>query len=260
MLDTFGNTLKEWRKLRRLSQLDLALSAQVSARHISFLETGRSRPSREMVLRLSEELQVPLGARNHLLDAAGLAPAYPVDSLAEDELAPLREAMERMLERHAPYPAMAIDRHWKLVSLNAPAAFMLSQTGISLGDSLIDALVENETLRGQLVNLEEVEALSLMRLRTELAHFGRDPVLESSVKALEARVKNHNVSLPDPLPAIIPARYKLGGQVLSFFSTMSQFATSGSVAMSELKIEMLFPSDQQTKEVVEALFGQLPSK
>ena len=119
MADAFGNLIRDWRNQRRMSQLDLALAADVSARHISFLETGRSQPSRGMVLALSESLGVPRATRNVLLNAAGFAQAYRARDLDDEDMAPVREAMDWMLERHAPYPAFAFDRHWRLVRLNS---------------------------------------------------------------------------------------------------------------------------------------------
>lgn len=226
-----------------MSQMDLALSAGVSARHLSFLETGRARPSRGMVLRLCDELSVPNAGRNQLLTAAGMAPAYASRSPDAEDLKPLKEAVAWMLDNHAPYPAMALNRHWQLEAMNGPAAMMLSTSGLRLGDSLIEALVSNEALRGALDNLEEVERHTLARLRTELTHFGRDPVIERAVEALQARVSRDDAVLP----AVIPARYRIGDQLLSFFSTIAQFGTTGDLAMSELKVELMFPADDATR-------------
>ncbi|WP_164661281.1 helix-turn-helix domain-containing protein [Tropicibacter sp. Alg240-R139] len=249
----FGPTLKEWRTTRRMSQMDLAFSAGVSARHLSFLETGRARPSRGMVLRLCDELSVPNAGRNHLLTAAGMAPAYASRSPDAEELKPLKEAVTWMLDNHAPYPAMALNRHWQLDAMNGPAAMMLGATGLQLGDNLIEALANNEALRRSLDNLEEVERHTLARLRTELSHFGRDAVIEKAVEGLQARVRKD--ADDGVLPAVIPARYRLGDQVLSFFSTIAQFGTTGDLAMSELKVELMFPADDQTRATLLALAG-----
>ncbi|UWQ26404.1 helix-turn-helix transcriptional regulator [Leisingera aquaemixtae] len=251
----FGGVLKKWRQIRRLSQMELALSAGVSPRHLSFLETGRAQPSRGMVLRLSEELQVPAAARNQLLTAAGLAPAYVRRDLNDDELAPLRQAAARMLERHEPYPAMLMDRHWQLVDMNRAAALMLGSAGITRGSSLIEALLGNAALRAALDNLEEVERHSLARLRTELAHCGADPVLEQAIARLQRSAAEPGGADDGVLPAVIPARYRMGGQVLSFFSTITQFGGTGDLAMSDLRIEMLFPADEATRGRLEAMAG-----
>ncbi len=249
----FGTVLKEWRQIRRMSQMDLAMAAGVSPRHISFLETGRSRPSRGMVIRISEELQVPGAGRNRLLTAAGMAPAYESRGRDDAELQPLREAMRWMLQNHAPYPAMALDRHWQLEAMNGPAEMLLGAVGLRVGDSLLTAMTSNEALRQSLENLEEVERHMLSRLRTELAHFGRDPVLEDAVQSLQGRVGDQT---DGALPAVIPARYLMQGQVLSFFSTISQFGSTGDLAMSELKVEMMFPADEATRQVLVSLSAQ----
>lgn len=248
----FGAALKEWRQIRRMSQMDLAMAAGVSPRHVSFLETGRSRPSRGMVLRLCEELQVPGAGRNHLLTAAGMAPAYAQRTKGDDELKPLREAVRYMLERHAPYPALALDRHWRLEAVNGPAGLLLGAVGLKLGDSMLEALTANQAVRQSLENLAEVEQHMLSRLRTELAHFGRDPVLEAAMQALQARAGEPG----GMLPAVIPARYRMQGQVLSFFSTIAQFGTTGDLAMSELKVELMFPADEETRQVLVAMAAE----
>ncbi|MCP4818118.1 MAG: helix-turn-helix domain-containing protein, partial [Shimia sp.] len=139
----FGATLKEWRQARRVSQLDLGLSAGVSSRHISFLETGRSRPSRGMVLRLCDELDVPIAQRNRMLTSAGLSPAHAERDLSEEDMAPMRKAVDWTLARHDPYPAMAIDRHWRLVKANRCMAGLLAAFGMAEGDSLLDMMTES---------------------------------------------------------------------------------------------------------------------
>lgn len=252
----FGTELKHWRSQRRMSQLDLGLKANVSARHISFLETGRARPSRWMVLNLCEELEVPRSARNHLLSAAGLAPAYGDRSLSDQDMASVQEAVEWMMARHNPYPAFAVNRHWVVQSFNPTAAMLFGPAGLNAGDSLIDALIENEALRSALDNLDEVIQSALQRLRTENAHLGGDSVLEAAIGQLAAQVARAGKDNGGVFPAVIPTRYRLGETVLSFFSTITQFGTAEDVALSELKIEMLFPADTATRAAIVSMTGQ----
>lgn len=250
MQHEFGPALKEWREKRHLSQLALGLEADVSARHISFMETGRARPSRGMVLRLCERLEVPRETRNRMLTAAGLAPAYDRRDSSAQDLAPIRTAIDRMLERHAPYPAFSIDRHWQLVDLNPPAAMLFASVGLQPGASLIDALLDNAALRAAIGNLDEVMRHSATRLRTESAHLGGDPVLDHAVVRMEA-----NLAPSDEAgfyPAVIPTIYRVGPQTLSLFGTVAQFGTTEDVALSELRIELLFPADEPTRRFFEA--------
>lgn len=252
MSDAFGTALKEWRGRRRMSQLDLGLEAGVSSRHISFLETGRSRPSRGMVLRLCDELQVPVAERNRLLTAAGMAPAYGARALSDAEMEPVRAAVAWMLERHAPYPAMALNRHWELTSLNRPAEMLLMQMGLVQGASLVEALAGDEALRAAIENLAEVEAHIMARLRLEIDHLGGDAVLEAALAQLMER--GPAAAAPEgALPPFVPTIYRMGDMRLSFLSTVSQFGTAEDVMLSELKVELLFPADEATRATLEAM-------
>ena len=255
MRSEFGSALKSWRTTRRMSQMDLGLSANVSARHISFLETGRSRPSRDMVLMLCEELDVPRTARNQLLTAAGLAPAYASRPLAEADMAPARAAVEWLLTRHDPFPAFAVDRQWHVQKMNNSANTILAGLGLGPGDSLIGALAANEDIRAAIENLDQVVAYAIARLRTEITHLGSEPVLEAALADLVAL----DVSGPLPegvLPAFVPTRIRTGGLTLSLFSTITQFGSAEDVALSEMKIEMMFPADDQTRQVLMTMGGQ----
>lgn len=249
----FGAALKEWRQARRISQLDLGLSAGVSSRHISFLETGRSRPSRGMVLRLCDELDVPRAQRNRMLTAAGLSPAYAERDLSEADMAPVRAAVEWTLARHDPYPAMAIDRHWRLVQANKSMSALLAGFGAREGDSLLDMMIDSPAVRSALENYDEVAQHMLARLRVEAAHFGHDPVLEAAIARFEAVVGEAALTVDGIRPAIIPAVYNVGGMRLSLFSTISQFGSAEDIALSELRIEMLFPADEATKVALEMM-------
>ena len=253
MDQNFGTVLKEWRQIRRMSQLDLASEAGVSARHLSFLETGRSQASRGMALRLSEVLQMPLSESNRLLTAGGLAPAYGQRAAADAELAPLETAMRWTLDNHAPYPAMALDRHWVLVALNKPAQMFLGPMGLGEGDSLIEAMLDRADLRAAIENIEEVDYQLLSRLRVELAHLGKDPVLSDLVARLSARVEGYVP--PAQSPVIMATRYRMGDMVLSLFSTISQFGGVGEIAYADIKIEQLFPADAATREILVAMAG-----
>ena len=256
MQNSFGTALRDWRNQRRLSQLDLGLSANVSARHISFLETGRASPSRSMVMNLCETLGVPRSARNTLLSAAGFTPAYRRRELDEADMAHVRAAMEWMLERHDPFPALALDRHWTVARTNRSAGVLLDAAGLKVGDSLLESMTDATRMASVLDNWPEVARHSIERLRTESAHLGGDSVLDDAADALARQL---GTALPEPagvLPAVIPARYRANGVVLSLFSTLAQFGSAEDIALAELKIEMMFPADEQTRAVLMSMGGQ----
>lgn len=250
MQNAFGETLKDWRNQRRMSQLDLGLTASVSARHISFLETGRSKPSRTMVLHLCETLELPRNARNTILTAAGFAPVYRQRNLDEDEMVHVREAVDWTLERHDPFPAFALDRHWAIVKANRAAMAILASTGLSEGDSLLQFLTDKAKMVALLENWEEVMQHMIVRLRTESAHLGGDPVLEEAIENLSRKLRPSLRRSTDVLPAVVPARYRAGDVTLSFFSTIAQFGTAEDIALAELKIELMFPADEATRALL----------
>lgn len=253
MEKTFGDALKEWRGRRRMSQLDLGLAANVSARHISFLETGRARPSRAMVLQLSEQLGVPRTARNGLLNAAGFAPAYRARNLAEADMAPVRDAIAWMLERHDPYPAMALDRHWRLVRMNRAATGLLAAIGVGEGDSLLDVMADAARMKPHMENWAEVAQHMTARLRTESAHLGGDPVLDKAADRLSAELGAEAPHAAGTLPPVVPARFRAGDVTLSLMSTIAQFGTAEDITLADLKIEMMFPADEATRDVLAML-------
>ncbi len=249
-LESFGALLKAWRSRRRMSQLDLALAADVSARHISFLETGRASPSQPMVLRLSESLDVPRINRNAMLMAAGFAHAYAARSPDEAEMSTVNSAMAWMLDRHDPYPAIAFDRHWHIVRTNECSAALLGPMGIGVGDSLLDAFLEGGAFAAALENRDEIVQHMVSRLRTESAHLGGDPVLDDALERLAAADSADSSAGESPLPAIIPARYRFNDVTLSLFSTIAQFGLTEDIVLAELKIELMFPADEITRQIL----------
>ena len=247
-----GALLRDWRSRRRLSQMELALDANVSARHLSFVETGRSKPSRELVLQLAEHLEVPLRERNALLLAAGYAPAYAQRALGDEAMAPVREALERLLKGHEPFPAVAVDRQWELVSANAPALALLT-------DGVAPELLEPpaNTLRislhpdglaPRIANLAEYSSHLLHLVDSEAAATG-DPALVALHEEL-ASYPGVDASPRPPHPAnnlFIPLKLRApGGGELSFFSTIARFGTALDVTVAELAIESFFPADAAT--------------
>ena len=256
MSEPFGALLKSWRGMRRMSQLELSLVADVSARHISFLETGRARPSKAMVMQLSESLEVPRATRNELLNAAGFTKAYKARDLDREEMSFVREAMDWTLSRHDPYPAIAFDRHWFLLRMNACATALLDAMHLGIGDSLLDAFVEGGPFADALDNRDEVARHIVARLRTESSHLGGDPVLDNAAKQIESTLTPTSSASPDALPAIIPATYRSNGVLLSFFSTISQFGSTEDIALADVKIELMFPADDFTREALTTRFSQ----
>lgn len=246
--ESFGAALRHWRTLRRYSQLDLALEAGVSARHLSFLESGRAQPSRSMVLMLAEALHIPREARNALLHAAGFAPAYRARPMGDGAIASAEAALEWMLKRHDPYPGIVLDRQWRLVRTNTAAAFLFGAVGLQDGDSLLNAFLDETPLRNALVNWPEVGHHMLMRLRAERDVFGEDSALDAAIQTLEhdpsVRAHRDEARLP---PALVPVAFQVGGATMQFVSTIAQFGAAEDIAVADWRIEFLFPADEATR-------------
>lgn len=236
-----------------MSQLQLALEADVSARHLAFLETGRAKPSRAMVLRLGEALDIPRTDRNLMLDAAGFRPAYGLRSFDSEAMLPVMKAIRHMIRGHAPYPAFVFDRHWTVLDSNDSGRAMLAGFGLAVGDSFIEFLLSSGRGETLVENWGEVAAHLASRFRLESTHLGGDPILDHAATTLgrDPALQTH-VTAGD-LPPVVPVRFRLDGQVYPMFSTISQFGTAEDIALADLKIEMFFPADDAT----EALFRQM---
>jgi transcriptional regulator with XRE-family HTH domain len=247
-----GALLREWRQRRRLSQLDLASEAEISTRHLSFLETGRALPSRDMVLHLSERLEIPLRDRNVLLVAAGYAPVFRERSLADPELQAARAAMELVLAAHAPNPAIAIDRHWTLVAANRSVAPLLAGLDPDLLKPPVNVLrlsLHPKGLAPRVVNLAEWRAHLLERLRRQV-DISADAVLVELLKELRAYPAPAQPNKANGADVVVPFKLRHGDRVLSFLSTTTVFGTPVEITLSELALESFFPADAETAEAV----------
>jgi transcriptional regulator with XRE-family HTH domain len=247
-----GPLLRDWRRRRRMSQLDLALQAGVSARHVSFVETGRARPSAEMVLRLAEQLDVPLRDRNGLLLAAGYAPAFGRRGLDEPDMGAVREVIDAVLRGHEPYPAVVVDRHWGLVAANAAVALLTEGVAAELLEPPMNVLrvsLHPDGLAPRIANLGQWRAHVLGRLGRQAVATG-DPALAALHEELAALPGGEE---PEPAGAAIavPLRLRAGGEVLSFLSTLTTFDTAADVTVAELGIESFFPADRITSQVID---------
>ena len=249
-MSQFPQTLKTWRKSRRFSQLALALEADVSARHISFLESGRSRPSADMIARLGDALQMPLSARSQMLTRAGYSARYAARGWDDAAMQPIRDAVRHMLTAHAPYPAMAVDRLWTVVDLNEPADRLFGLLQVGQGSSLLDLMMRPD-LSDVIENWEDVAHHSAQRLRTESAAQGGVPELDR-VAAILSDVPNPP-ALPDS--PIIPTIYRAGPLRLSLFGTIAQFGTPCDMTLDDLKVELFFPADAETEQALRGLEG-----
>ena len=248
-----GELLRAWRQRRSLSQLELALSAGVSARHVSFLETGRARPSREMIMRLADELEVPLREQNALLLAAGYAPVYAERPLEAPEMATVRQAIDRFLRAHEPYPALVVDRYHNLIASNDALELLLLGVAPELLDPPANTLriaLHPDGMAPRTRNLPEWSAHLLHRLRREV-HITGDPVLAELYDELSGYpgvrpVPSRNGLQPGDLVLPLKLRDLDGTGELSFFSTLSTFGTPADVTLSELAIEAFYPANAHT--------------
>ncbi len=255
-----GDYLREWRQRRRLSQMDLALEAEISTRHLSFLETGRSQPSREMVLLLAEKLDMPLRERNIMLVAAGFAPVYSQRSLDDPALGSMRQAVDLVLKGHDPYPALAVDRHWSLVSANEALVSLIGDVDPALMRPPVNVLrlsIHPAGLARRIVNFTEWRKHLVHRLQRQVDATG-DAVLAGLIEELR--------SYPTPDAAarapraghdyagiVVPLQLTTDDGVLTLFSTITIFGTPVDVTLSELAIEAFFPADPESTRMLTRL-------
>jgi transcriptional regulator with XRE-family HTH domain len=257
---SFGEHLREWRQRRRLSQLDLASAAEISTRHLSFLETGRAQPSREMVLRLAERLDVPLRERNTLLVAAGFAPVFPQRALDDPALRAARHAVELVLTGHEPYPALAIDRHWTLVASNKAVAPLLAGVDASLLKPPVNVLrlsLHAEGLAPRIANLPEWRMHLLTRLEQQI-DVTADATLVALLKELRRYPAMQKAGAPPPrtrdyASIVVPFELMTDAGTLAFFSTTTVFGTPVDVTLSELALESFFPANAATAATLRSL-------
>jgi transcriptional regulator with XRE-family HTH domain len=264
----FGPTLKAWRRRRGVSQLDLALAAEVSARHVAFLETGRARPSRAMVLTLADALDVPLRQRNTLLQAAGFAALYPERPLDDPDLAPVQLAIRHTLAQHEPYPALVVDRHWTLRDANRAAATLfaplLAEVAPGTRPNLVRLLASRPAIADTILNWRVVAHDLLRRLRLEAVHSGGDDLLRELSHVLEARIAADGGRTADRTLAAVPprgarhvaplmrVRTPEGGEI-AMIALFAEFGTVEDITVRDLRLELFFPADPDSAARLVAL-------
>ena len=251
-----GEMLRQWRERRRISQLDLAIQADISTRHLSFVETGRSSPSRDMVLHLADNLEVPLRERNHLLLAAGYAPVYGESSLDSPQMAAVRQAVRLVLRAHEPYPAVVVDRKWNMVDANATIALLTAGAAPHLLEPPVNVLrlsLHPHGVAPRIVNLGEWRGHLLSRLRREIA-----VTADAGLSELYDELRDYpagdapDVEISAPGDVVVPLRIRTEAGELSFFGTVATFGTPMDVTVAELSIESFFPANPQTADTLRA--------
>ncbi len=260
-IDTFGDMLKHWRKIRRFSQMDLALTANVSTRHLSFVETGRAKPGHDLVLRLAEVLGLSLQHTNALLVAAGYAPRFSAWSLDDDKTGMVRTALERMLIQHEPYPALVTTRHYDLIMVNKGTRRLMgwltgSEEIMSRFSNSYQLLFAAHGLRPYLVNFDLLKGMMLKRLYEESITYQSEALFRLYETCLGETVET--VTMQQPLDLQLPMMtlgLRKGDLEARFFSTITTFGTAIDVTTQELRIESFFPADDPTKHLIERVLG-----
>src|SRR4051794_14957531 len=244
----FGSMLRTWRSTRRMSQLELASVAGVSSRHLSFIETGRARPSREMVVHLAEQLDVPLRERNGLLTAAGFAPLYRETPLTDPEMDAARTAIDLILQRH-PYPAIAVDRRWDLVNANMSALALVEGVDPALLGPPLNVYrvsLHPDGLRPRIENFDEYADHLLARLQHQVAVSADEELVDLLEEMRDLVGRRHPSVVVPSAHVLLPMRLRTGDRVLSMMSTISVFGTPVDITLAELALELFFPADAET--------------
>ncbi len=250
-----GEQLREWRARRRMSQMDLALDTEISTRHLSFIETGRAKPSPAMIERIAECLAVPHRARNALLLAAGYAPEYAERPLDSEEMAGMRAIVEHVLQGHEPYPALAVDRHWNMVAANAAVAILTEQVAPALLEPPVNVLriaLHPDGLAPQIVNFGEWRAHILHRLGRQV-EASADPQLAALREELAGYDRQANDNESPTNSIAVPLVLDTVAGRIAFVSTVTIFGTPVDVTLSELAIEAFYPADRASADLLRSL-------
>ncbi|MFY1660590.1 helix-turn-helix domain-containing protein [Micromonospora sp. WMMD1274] len=245
---TVGELLRQWRQRRGLSQLDLAIAADVSARHVSLVETGKSKPSSDMILRLADQLHVPLRDRNRLLLAGGFAPRYAESPLDHNALSAVHDAVRRVLRAHEPYPAVVFDRRWNIVTTNRAVDPFFAQVAPDLlrpPVNLVRLGLDPRGLARMVVNLADVRAVFRARISRQLAT-APDPELTALYEELLAPEPQDTSSQRVEPDVVIPMILRVGGRELRLFSTITTFGTPMDITIDEIAIESYYPADAES--------------
>lgn len=260
MAKTYGSTLKIWRSTRRLSQLELATVADVSPRHVSFLETGRSQPSREMVIHLAIALEVPLRERNAMLAAAGYSAEYRETSLDEPALDQVRGILEAVLRSHEPFPAIVVDRGWDVVRANESAmrftATMIDPNSsvVAAGVNAIKVILHPDGVRRFIVNWRQVATAALRRLDHEITARPTDAVLhalrDEVLQYPDVADLRHTPERPTADDLLVPFHYRIGDVELKLFSTIATIGAAHDITLEELRLESFFAADPATEQLL----------
>lgn len=254
----FGVLVRHWRGARRFSQLDLAMEADISARHLSFLETGRAQPSREMVQRLANALEVPLRERNDLLTAAGYAPVHEQSKLDEPDMFRYRGAVRRLLDKQEPYPALVMDRHWNIVTMNGAclrhALLFLEEGDLERHPNAMRLLFAEDGLQPCVVNWEEVASAMLGRIQREHLRSPLDRELATLYEDLAASRTTpadwRSIAACTDLGPVLPLALEKGETRSRLFTTITTFGTPHDITLQELRIECYFPEDEATEALL----------
>lgn len=248
-LSPFGRVLRHWRRLRGVSQLALAAEAGVSSRHLSFVETGRSRPGRDLIFRLVDALDVPPRERNDLFVSAGFRPLYQERRLSEQVMSPYLEMVQRILDNHEPFPGFAYDRWWNVVLVNNGASTMIPAFS-SRDANVIEIFLANAP--PHIVNRAEVGGILIQRLRQDCMKFGPDDRLEAFVQRIESEIgrPGSGATYAEKATPVVSTQIDLGSTVASTVSTIVRFDTAREIQLAELRIELVFPADSETEALV----------
>ncbi len=258
----FGALLKQWRQLKGLSQLDLALAADSSARHLSFIETGRSRPSREMVLRLAEVMELPLRERNRLLNAAGFTGAYAESSLDDEGLTQVRRALDHMLQQQEPYPAIVMNRCFDVLMINHAGAAMMNMLGLQMGGSegppnMLRITMAENGLRAIVKDWNRIAHHMIERAHRQVRGAGEGDPLKKLIEEVVAYPGiPEDWEIADPSDAalpVMPVEFEMGGATLSWITTITSFGTPQDVTAEEIMVECMFPANAETEAMVRSL-------
>lgn len=259
-----GVLLRQWRSTRRMSQLDLALEARISSRHLSYIESGKAQPSREMMVRLADALGVPLRERNALLIAAGYAAMYRETGLTTPETALAKQAVEFILKQQEPYPAIVLDRHWNLEQVNHGAIVLLQFLlgGLPREQNVVRQIFKPDLLRPYIANWEEVAGDLIRRLHREIDFLPTDDALQGLLAEVlsYSDVPEHwrTRELETPMSPLLTFVFRKEGVELRFFSTWTTFGTAYDISLEEIRIESSFPADQATVDAWNNLIASQP--